>query len=238
MVESYIVIDLETTGLDPKKDKIIEVGMIKVIHNEIVDQYTSFVNPRRKIKPEITALTGITDQDLKDAPDIETVIGDVICFCSDFPVIGHFVIFDYSFLKRAAVNCGKEFEKTGIDTLKLCRNFMPEDSKKSLKEACLYFGIEQHGAHRAFEDAFVTNQLYQIIKIKHGAEHPDAFQQKALIYQVKKEQPATKRQKEYLHDLSKYHKIDMDLQIEYLTRNEVSRLIDQIISQYGKMIKR
>lgn len=238
MIENYVVIDLETTGLDPKRDKIIEVGMIKVVNNEIVGQYETFVNPRRKLKPEIIELTGIADSDLEGAPDQEEIIHQVIRFCDEMPLIGHFIMFDYSFLKRLAVNLGISFEKNGIDTLKLCRQFMPADSKKNLKQACLYYEIEQKGAHRALQDAFVTHQLYQKIKDKHGLDNQEVFSARPLIYQAKKEQPATKRQKEYLRDLTKYHRIDVDIEIDYLSRNEVSRLIDQIITGYGKMIKR
>lgn len=83
------------------------------------------------------------------APDIGDVIGRVVELCRDLPLLGHHIIFDYSFLKRAAVNKGLVFEKSGIDTLTLCRRFMPEEEKKNLENASRYYGIKQTDAHRA-----------------------------------------------------------------------------------------
>ena len=198
MERSYIAIDIETTGLNTKQDRIIEVGAIRVIDGEETERFSSFVNPGRTLPERITELTGIRDDMLKDAPDIGEVIRRIAEFAGEFPLLGHNILFDYSFLKRAAINWGgiSSWEKTGIDTLKIARVLMPEEEKKNLSEV---------------------------------------FSAKPLIYRVKKEQPATKRQKERLHDLIKYHRINVSLQIEDLTRNEASRLTDQILYRYGKI---
>lgn len=238
MVNSYVAVDLETTGLNPKQDKIIEIGAVRVLDGEIEETRTYMVDPRRELEERITGLTGIKDQDLAGAPGIETVIGPVLEFCSDLPLLGHQIIFDYSFLKRAAVNQGMSFEKDGIDTLKLCRRFMPEEEKKNLSLACRYFGIVHGREHRAFEDALAAHLLYQELKSRFGELEPEAFSVKTLIYKVKKEQLASKRQKEHLRDLIKYHKISLTVQIDYLTRNEISRITDKIISQYGRITVR
>ncbi|MEG0368702.1 MAG: 3'-5' exonuclease, partial [Hungatella sp.] len=147
-------------------------------------------------------------------------------------------IFDYSFLKRAAVNGGLTFEKKGIDTLLLCREFMPAEVKKNLAVACRYYQVENQHAHRALSDAYAAHELYQKMLLQHGIQKPRAFEDKFLIYKVKKEQFATKRQKEGLRELIKYHKIDITVQIEHLSRNEISRMTDKIISQYGRIVKR
>ena len=235
MTDSYIAIDLETTGLDPKRDKITEIGAVKVIDGYVTDQFHVLVNPRKDLEDRIRDLTGITDQMLENAPGIEEVIKDVVGFCENLPLLGHHVIFDYSFLKRAAVNEKMSFERNGIDTLALCRKFMPEEEKKNLTAACLYFQVEPETAHRALADAVSTHKLYQALKKRYQNDNLEAFEPKSLIYKVKKEQPATKRQKEVLRDLIKYHKICVTVQIEYMSRNEVSRMTDKIISQYGRI---
>lgn len=232
---SYVAIDLETTGLDPKHDKIIEIGAVKVVDGKIMEEFSSFVNPRRKLEECTTKLTGITGGMLTDAPGAECLIESVIDFCGDFPILGHHIIFDYSFLKRAAVNCGLKFEKNGIDTLIICRKFMPEGEKKNLMSAGAYYGIVPETAHRALSDARMAHFLYQAVKSQHFQTNPEAFFGRPLIYKVKKEQPATKNQKEGLRELIKYHKINLSVQIEYLTRNEASRMTDKIISQYGRI---
>lgn len=233
--DTYVAIDLETTGLNPGEDKIIEIGAVLVEEGEVRQTFSTFVNPRRTLEAETRELTGITEAMVAEAPDIEEVIGQIVDFCQDLPLLGHHVIFDYSFLKRAAVNCGFVFEKTGIDTLTLCRRFMPGEEKKNLANASRYFCVKQKDAHRAFADAMTAHLLYQAVKKKHFSAAPEAFACKSLIYKVKKAQPATKKQKEVLRDLIKYHRINVSVQIDYLSRNEASRMTDRIISQYGRI---
>lgn len=235
MVSSYIAVDLETTGLDPKMDKIIEIGAVRVIDGVITARYETFVNPYRKLEEHVKALTGITDRQIESAPGISTVIGEFLEFSKKLPILGHHVIFDFSFLKRAAVNEGKGFERQGIDTLKLARNFMPPEEKKNLKAACEYFGIKQEQSHRALSDCLAAHHLYQEIGKQFECQDPEAFDLHALIYKVKREQPATKRQKEHLQDLLKYHKIVLSAQTDHLSRNEISRITDKIIAQYGRI---
>jgi DNA polymerase-3 subunit alpha (Gram-positive type) len=228
-------VDLETTGLDPKHDKIIEIGAIRVTEGEAGSTFECFVNPYRSLEAHVISLTGITDRQLKPAEGIENVIGQFLDFAGDLPILGHHIIFDYSFLKRAAVNKGFSFERKGIDTLKLARKFMPEDRHKNLSAACRYFGVEIKQSHRARFDAIAAHELYQAMKKEFGGSNPQAFDSAGLIYKVKKEQPASNRQKEHLQDLLKYHKIALSVQLDHLSRNEISRITDRIIAQYGRI---
>lgn len=239
MVNSYIALDLETTGLNPKEDRIIEIGAVRVVDGAEIGVFSSLVNPRRELPERAADLTGITGDMLRSAPGIEEVIREAADFCGDLPLLGHNIRFDYSFFKRAALNWGdfSQWEKNGVDTLALCRKFMPKEEKKSLACACRYFQIVNESAHRAVSDARAAHRLYQELICRYGKEHPEAFSEKPLFCKVKKEQPATKRQKERLHDLIKYHKIDVSVQIEHLTRNEASRLTDQILSRYGRIVR-
>ncbi|WP_353847354.1 MULTISPECIES: PolC-type DNA polymerase III [Clostridium] len=235
MIDSYIAIDLETTGLEAKLEKITEIAALKVIQGVITDRLVTLVNPKRKLEERITELTGITDEMLADAPDIGDIIEAVIDFCGDLPLLGHHIIFDYGFLKRAAVNSRLIFEKEGIDTLALCRLFMPGDAKRNLSSACAFYEIPLSAAHRAESDAEASHQLYQKLKGLHSGDKPELFAAKPLIYKAKRQQPATKRQKDYLRDLAKCHKIDITVQVDAMSRSEASRMIDKIISQYGRL---
>ena len=134
MIDSYIALDLETTGLEPKKEKITEIAALKVEHGQITGRFVTLVNPKRPLTERVVELTGITDDMLKDAPVIENIIGEVLGFIGDLPLLGHNIRFDYSFLKQAAVNQKMEFECEAVDTLKLCRKLMPEQEKKNLQE--------------------------------------------------------------------------------------------------------
>lgn len=235
MVSSYIAVDLETTGLDPKRDKIIEIGAVRVVDGTVMESYETFVNPYRKLNAQVIMLTGISDRELEASPGIGDVIGGFLEFAGDLPILGHHVIFDYSFLKHAAVNEGYDFERHGIDTLTLARRFMPPEEKKNLGAACGYFGIVQTLSHRALADANSACRLYQELEKRHRKDFPEAFDAQSLIYKVKKEQPASKRQKEHLQDLLKYHRIVLSVQTEHLSRNEISRITDKIIAEYGRI---
>lgn len=233
--QTYLAVDLETTGLDPKRDRIIEIGAIRVVDGAETEKFHTMVNPRRDLGARIIELTGISGEMVDNAPDIGDVIGDFVDFCGDLPLLGHHVIFDYSFLKQAAVNRKVDFERRGLDTLRLCRRFMPEGERRNLASACTFYGVCRESAHRALGDALDAHRLYQALISRHGKETPEAFAAQPLIYKVKREQPASKKQKEDLRYLLKYHKIDLPAQIDYLSRNEVSRITDKIILKYGRI---
>jgi len=235
MITSYVAIDLETTGIGAKREKITEIGMVKVVDNKVAETYHTLVDPHRVIPERIVELTGITDEMVSGAPGIEEVLADVIRFCDGFPLLGHQIIFDYGFLVQAAVNQKIPFEKEGIDTLKLCRYLMPGPEKKNLGAACAYFGITPDTAHRALSDALSAHLLYQALKERFGETRSDLFVAQKLNYKAKKERPATKRQKEHLQDLIKYHRIETIVDIDHMSGNEISRMIDKIIFTHGRI---
>lgn len=233
MINSYVCIDLETTGLNPKTDKIIEIGAVKVIDGEIVGSYSSYVNPGRRLEERIIALTGISQEQVDDAPDIEQVLPQLLDFLEDLPILGHRVLFDYSFLKKAAVNGKQSFEKQGIDTLRIARCFLPELEKRSLEYLCKYYEIPHH-AHRALADAEATVALYQKLALQFYDKDSSPFEPTTLNYNVKKETPVTKAQKERLYRLIAQHNLIVDYDVEKLTRSEASRYTDKIYEKYGR----
>ena len=235
MIQDYVCLDLETTGLDPKTDKIIEIGAVKVRGGEIVDSFQSFVNPGRMLPEKIVELTGICDEDLKDAMSIETVIPKFLEFSGNDYFLGHSVLFDYSFMKKAVVNLdGKnKYEKFGIDTLKISRKHLASLESRKLSYLCAYYGIDQK-AHRALGDAMATHFLYQrLLKDFYEGNETD-FVPGQLIYSVKRETPITKAQKERLSKLITLHNINYLYDLDCLTRNEASRITDQILATYGR----
>ncbi|MCM1568998.1 MAG: 3'-5' exonuclease [Roseburia sp.] len=226
-------IDLETTGLNPKQDKIIEIGALKVVDGIEAGSFSCFVNPGRRLEPHITGLTGIQNQDLTQAPGIEELLPGLFAFLEDYPLLGHSVLFDYSFLKKAAVNQRMTFEKEAIDTLKLARKYLAQLEHRNLDSLCGYYGIPHH-AHRALEDARATSLLYQRLLREFYREEEPLFMPRALHFQAKRDTPATKAQRERLYRLFSLHKIEPDIEIEGLTRSEASRLTDKFLAKYGR----
>lgn len=238
MTDSYICIDLETTGLDPKRDKIIEIGAVRVENNTITSKWESFVNPGRKLEERIVELTGIRDEQLADAPKIEQILPEFLEFAGEQVLLGHSVLFDFSFIKKAAVNERMRFERQGIDTLKIARKYLQQLESRSLFHLCKYYDIP-HSAHRALEDATATVALYgklaENFYDKEAQEgNKSLFIPKPLIYQAKRDTPLTIPQKEQLYKLADKHKLIIDYEIESLTRSEASRKIDQLLAEYGR----
>lgn len=233
MVQSYISIDLETTGLNPKTDRIIEIGAVKIIDGQCEGTFSTFVNPGRKLEQRIVELTGICDEDLESAPSIEQVLPTLMDFLEDLPLLGHSILFDYSFLKKAAVNQKLSFEKQAIDTLKIARKYLAELEHRSLDFLCEYYKIE-HRAHRALEDAKATDLLYRRLAEEFYSEEENLFRPSQLQFKVKRDTPATKSQKERLYRLTELHKLTLEIEIESMTRSEASRYTDKILARYGR----
>lgn len=236
-MREYVCLDLETTGLAPKTDRIIEIGAVKIKDGAVMGEYSTLVNPRTEIPIRITELTGITKDMVEGMPCAEEAVKGFLDFCGELPLLGHNLLFDYSFIKHSAVNMGLNFEKKGADTLKLARTLLPDLPSRSLQSLRLYYGIPQEDAHRALEDARTTWKLYEKMKVEFQADRPELFIQTDLIYKVKKQGPITPAQKRYLQDLVKYHRIDLKVEPDSLTKNEASRLIDTILGTYGKIMR-
>jgi len=232
-VDSYVSIDLETTGLNPKKDKIIEIGAVKVIGGIKKESFSTFVNPARKLDQIIIDLTGIKDDDLEDAPYIESVLPGLMDFLEDLPILGHSILFDYSFIKKAAVDNKLSFEKNGIDTLKIARRFLADLEHRNLDYLCNYYKIP-HNAHRALADAVATDELYRRLSDKFFDTESSLFLPSPMIFKVKRDTPATRQQKDRLYKLLVQHKITLEADVERLTKSEASRFTDRILAEYGR----
>ncbi len=234
-VKDYVCVDIETTGVNTKWSKIIEIGAVKVRDGKVVETFSELINPGEKLSEFITGLTGITDEMLEGKPGIEEVLPRFIEFAKDDVLLGHNLMFDFGFLKQNAVNLKLSFEKQGLDTLKIARKALPNLHSRGLEYLCNHYGIADENHHRAFNDAKVTSELYLILMKEFGEEFTKSFEPKEMAFKVKKMQPITARQKSYLTDLIRYHNITIDYNIEQLTKNEASKKIDKILSEKGRI---
>lgn len=159
--DTYVVFDIETTGLSKEKEMITEIGAVKVADGKIIDRFSTFVNPQRPISAEITKLTGITDDMVKDAPTIENVLPEFLKFCEDTVLVAHNASFDTGFIRIAAERAGLgELHHTIVDTLELTRALLPELNKHKLDIVCEYLGVTLNGHHRAVNDAEATAEVF------------------------------------------------------------------------------
>lgn len=234
MIKDYIAFDLETTGLSVETDEIIEIGALKVKNGKVTERFMEFVKPKKPISGVITGITGITNEMVKNARDTQEIIRDFVNFCENLTLIGHNIMFDYKFTKKYANAYGFSFEKKGIDTLKIARKVHKDLPTRSLGVLCEYYQIINQSAHRAYHDALATAKLYQCMAHFYEAENPELFIPAQLMYKEKKVQPMTEKQKKFLLALCIHHNLEIKENLETMTRSEASKLIDSIISTYGK----
>ncbi|MCC8028401.1 MAG: 3'-5' exonuclease [Lachnospiraceae bacterium] len=185
-MDTFIAVDLEMTGLRVKTDRILEIGAVKAENGQVTDSFQTFVNPHRSLDEEIIRLTGITDEMLNGAPGPEEAVRSFLSFAGELPLLGHNLMFDYSFLKQAMANCDLPFERNGMDTLKIARKVLAEPESKSLDSLCAYFQIHRERKHRARDDAEAACRLYFMLRDRYGQEQPDLFAPRPLLYRVKK----------------------------------------------------
>lgn len=157
--EDYTVVDIETTGFDPMFDEIIEVAGIKYRGRNEVGRFQSLVKPDDGIPDYITALTGISNEMVADAPSIEDVLPRFLEFIGEDLVVGHNVHFDVNFIYDYAEDFElKPFSNDLVDTLRLSRRLYPELQSHKLSALAAHFGVEPDGEHRALADCVTTQK--------------------------------------------------------------------------------
>ena len=156
----FVVFDIETTGLDKKNCKIIEIGAVKILNGQITDSWSTFVNPGKKIPKKITELTSITDSMVRDALPFEEQIDDFIKFCDGCVMVAHNANFDMGFMKEEAKSCGRSFDFPYLDTLVLARCMYKSLPNHKLDTLCKHLGVILVNHHRAVDDAEATAQAF------------------------------------------------------------------------------
>ncbi len=158
--DSFVVFDLETTGFYARKDKITEIGAVKVVGGVEVGSYSTFVNPTIPIPEEVTKITGITNEMVRDYPTIEELFDEFLEFVGDSVLVAHNSDFDMSFIYKVAKDMNRKVENTVLDTLELARVFYTDMKNYQLKTLAKYFNVPLHNAHRAVNDAAATAKVF------------------------------------------------------------------------------
>ena len=162
--QDYTVVDIETTGLSPSRDEIIEISALKIRSGKIYNEFSQLIKPKAKIGPFITHLTGITNEMVISAPKIEEVLPDFINFVSNDIILGHNVKFDLNFIRTNLENYGfNPLLNQSIDTMILGRKYCKLKSH-SLKNLAIHYKVSIEGHHRALNDCLITHNIYQNIK--------------------------------------------------------------------------
>ena len=156
----YVVFDIETTGLSPTYNRIIEIGAVRIKDGKIQDTFSEFVNPEVPIPYTITKLTSITDAMVQSAPTIEEILPRFLEFVGDASVVAHNAAFDTGFIHENAKRLGLVFDSTIVDTMTLAHILLPELGKYTLDRLCKQFGVVNEHHHRACDDAAATAEIF------------------------------------------------------------------------------
>ena len=158
--DTYIVFDIETTGFSSIRDRIIEIGAVKVVNGKIVDRFSTFVNPQRPIPFEITNLTSITDEMVMESPAIDVILPKFLEFVGDGVLVAHNAGFDVGFIEQNCRNRGLNDHFVYADTVALARVLLPTLSKYKLNVVAKALNISLENHHRAVDDAGATAEIF------------------------------------------------------------------------------
>lgn len=155
-MNSIVALDIETTGLDPNKDAIIEIGAVRFNGKRVDDEWTRLINPNRHIPDFITSLTGITNEMVRKEPGIQDVLSDLEKFIGDSPILGHNIRFDLSFFVKFHLFTNS----INLDTYELASVLLPNTSRYNLAALTRTLNVPQNATHRALDDARATHKVY------------------------------------------------------------------------------
>ena len=206
----YTIIDLETTGGDPRKDRITEIAAYRFDGEKVVDQLETLINPGIPIPPFITRITGINNEMVKDAPKFYEVAKRLVEITQDAVFVAHNVRFDYSFIQREYRNLGYTYSRKKLCTIQLSKKLLPHAPSYGLTKLCDYVGITNESRHRASGDAKATLELFRRLLYSEGTQPiQSALSEEIAISNLPPNLPANKLDQlpeevgvYYFHDIS------------------------------------
>ena len=176
---TFIVFDIETTGLSFINDRITEIGAVKIKNGTIVDSIDILINPQMPIPLKIQELTGITDEMVKDAPAFNEIENEIKTFFGNHPIVAHNALFDYTFVRNSMERCNTTIANTVIDTVEMAKLIFPDYKRYNLKTLCKRLKINLENHHRASDDARATAELFKIMLEKYDGDFLDNINEEA-----------------------------------------------------------
>lgn len=174
-LKDFVVLDVETTGLSPEKEKIIEIAIVRVCDRVVTDQYESLVNPGKALSSRITKLTGLTDEDLAAAPQFSEIAKQIIDFIGPSVVLAHNAPFDMSFLSNELNACGIVPKLVCLDTVPVAKKAYPELPNHKLETLITELNLADKQTHRAMDDVLCTLKMFNSVCERYGSPLVEAI---------------------------------------------------------------
>ncbi|MBQ3534142.1 MAG: PolC-type DNA polymerase III [Clostridia bacterium] len=182
--DEIVCFDIETTGLKVDREAITEIGAVVLKNGQVTDRFQTFVNPNRRLTPEIIGLTGITDAMLADAPQLKEALRAFLDFVGDRPLAAHNAEFDIGFIRAGCRKVGLDFDPTYVDTLILAQNLLPELNKYKLDIVAEHLDLPAFNHHRASDDAamvaYMLIPFFEKMEKEHGISRLQQINEKML----------------------------------------------------------
>jgi DNA polymerase-3 subunit epsilon len=184
--QDLVFVDLETTGLDPSRDRIVEVGVVRISGGEVVDTYNTLVNPQLAVIPSmVERITGIKPAQLTKAPSFSDIRHEVFSRLRNAIFVAHNVEFDYGFVESEFDRHGMSYSAARLCTVKLSRELYPDFISHNLDSISQRFNIQIDSRHRAMDDALATYEFFKQSHTKLGSN----MVQQAIIKHIKEAKP-------------------------------------------------
>lgn len=163
--QNYAVLDVETTGLDPTTERIIEIAILKIVNGEPTAKYQTLVDPGKKVPSHVTELTGITTEQVKNEKSYQTMCEEIVNFLGFLPVVAHNSLFDARFVSAAFTYFGFDRTIRHIDTIALAKQAFPDAPNYKLATLIPFLNLSDHDqTHRAMDDVYCTQRLFELCK--------------------------------------------------------------------------
>lgn len=189
-MRDFCVLDVETTGLDYSHDRIVQIGIIKIIDNQPVDSLNTYINPEMPIPSRSTEIHGITDADVKDAPTYKQIADRVLSLMNNDTVVGHNVTFDLNFVQRIFPLCSDpdvDIKIDYIDTWEYAHKVVSRVHDYKLQTLLAYYGIDPGEAHTAYDDARATLELFNALRYEYAHKDEIEAQRKAAELEARRQ---------------------------------------------------
>ena len=189
-MRDFCVLDVETTGLDFSRDRIVQIGIIKVVDNQPMDNLNTYINPEIPIPSRSTEIHGITDADVKDAPTYKQIADRVLSLMNSTTVVGHNVTFDLNFVQRIFPLCSDpdvNIKIDYIDTWEYAHRVLPRMPDYKLQTLLAFYGIDPGEAHTAYDDARATLELFNSLRYEYAHKDEIEAQRKAAELEARRQ---------------------------------------------------